>query len=370
VRILTASNVPLESHLGSGYVISGYIDGLRAAGHEVTSLAPCDYEILPGLRMAKRLRVLFGYTRTVLRAVQTAHYDLVELWGAESWWTARRLARRARRPLVIGRSNGIETLCNETLLRAGAMPHASQSGQMFDRWQRTEDAFRFVDALTTVSLQDAEFATARRYQPATRILALENPLPAEWLDQPCALERPRMLGFFGSWLPRKGAALLPPVLTQVLRAHPEWRAHLVGVGDVNPATLFPPDVALRIEVLPRVTNRAQVRQLYHQTAIVVMPSVFESFGLVAAESMACGCALVASPTGFAATLRPEDGPLVVNEHRPGAWVNAMSSLMADEPQRRQRAQAGCKRVQSLRWEPAIARLLEFYERMRQIAART
>lgn len=365
MRILTVSNVPLEAQLGSGYVVSGYVERLRALGHEVATLAPRDYELLPQWRRAKRLRVFAGYSRAVLRALRAVTYDLVELWGAESWWVAHRLSRRSRRPLIIGRSNGLEPLFNRALADAGLAPKRSPAARAFDGWQDTEAAFRRVDALTTVSLRDRDYALRENYQPTERLLALENPLADEWLDQPIADERPPVVSYFGSWLPWKGANVLPVVMTAVLRAQPGWRARLVGVGNLNPAETFPADVAARVEAIPFVAERPRLRRLYHETAIVLMPSVYESFGLVAAESMACGCALVASPTGFAAALRPGAEAVIVGSWAADAWSRAVLGLMAREDERRGIARAGHARVQVLRWAPAVARLLEFYDGLRR-----
>lgn len=364
MKILTVSNVPLEAHLGSGYVITGYADRLRAAGHDVRTLAPCDYEPWPRLRSAKRLRMLAGYSQAVLRALRRDAYDLVELWGGESWWVAGRVAQWSRRPMLVGRSNGLETRFHATLVRAGLERPPRGLAALFDRWQRVDHAFRRVDALVTVNSQCRDFALARGYQPAERILTLENPLPDHWLEQTYPMERPPVIGFVGSWLPVKGVDLFVPTIVEVLRAHPAWRVRLVGVGDLRAAAIFPSDVAARIEVHSFVADREMLRGLYRETAILVLPSVFESFGLAAAEGMACGCALAASPTGLAAALRPGEEAVIVTERSVDAWIRALNSLIADEGRRRRIAEQGWRRVQSLRWSDAVERLLRFYAGLR------
>lgn len=362
MRILSVSNVPLQPHLGSGYVIQKYVEELRTRGHEVTTLDPGGYEWLPQLRAGKRLRTVGGYAQATLRALRREVFDVVELWGAEAWWVARRLAWHTGRPLVVGRSNGLETHFAAELARHGLAPRAGWPGRMFDRWQQPEAAFRCVDLLTTVSQFDRRHALAQGYQPEEKLLTLENPLRDELLGRVCVAERPSVIGFFGGVLPNKGAGLLAEALSDVLRNNPRWRARFVGIENAGFRERLPADVATRVETIPFVRERARLEALYEQTAIVAMPSAYESFGLVGAEAMACGCALVASRTGFAADLRHEHEAVVVAERTPEAWRTALAGLVADEERRRRIARGGHARVQALRWSDATDRLLQAYGR--------
>jgi glycosyltransferase involved in cell wall biosynthesis len=363
LRILTVSNVPLDPSLGSGYVIDGYVKRLRARGHTVITLQPCDYLPKPRWRVARRLRMLLGYTAATRRALARERFDLVELWGGESWRIARELTARRSRPVVIGRSNGLETHVRSELARHGAAAAPALLTRWFDRWQNTEDAFRHADTLTVVSDYERRFTLARGYQTADRLLTLENPLPDDWLGLPPTPNRPPVIGYFGSWLPIKGSALLPELLIAVLTARPEWRARLVGPAPDVVRPLFPAALHARIECLPFTRDKAQLRQLYQQTSVALMPSIYESFGLVAAEALACGCALVATPVGFSAGLRDGEEAQLVTEPTTDAWLRALLNLL-DNPGRRARmAAAGRARVQSLRWEPTVDQLEHHYRRL-------
>lgn len=359
MRLLAVSNVPLQPVAGSAYVILGYAERLRARGHEVVTLEPREYLPFPRVRAAHRLRMLLGYTRATLRTLQRERFDVIELWGAESWRVARQLGPRRDRPLLVGRSNGLETHCREVFARHGARG-PGLAGRWFDRWQSIECAFRAVDALTTVSDFDARYAETHRYQPAGRLLALNNPLRDDWLAQPPALERPRVLAYFGSWLPQKGAEVLPAIFTAALRRRPDWRGRIVGPPPAAAAAQFPADIRERIEFVPFTSDTNQLRELYRASAVTLMPSLYESFGLVAAEALACGCALVASPVGFPASLRDGEEAVLVADRNVAAWTAAVGALLDDEALRRRLGAAGRARVQSLRWSDAVDRLEGFY----------
>lgn len=363
-RILTVANCPIDPHLGSGYVIDGYVTRLRARGHEVTTLDPRDYEWLPRMRGAKRLRTLCGYSAAVLREVKRREYDIVELWGGPSWWVTARLARRTRRPVIVARSNGLEPLADEVLLQHGMeqRPGALSARGFFERWQRTEDAFRKADGLTLVSDLDRRFAERMKYQPLERVLTVENPLLDSWLGLAPGVERPPVIGFCGSWLPRKGAALLLEALAVVLRNQPQWRARLIGLERREGLPSMPEHVAQRIDFVPSVP-RERLRDEYRKMAILAMPSVYESFGLVAAEAMACGCVLAASPTGFAADLVPGKEVWLIEQRTAHAWAAGLAALMGNDARRREIARAGFERVQELRWPEAVDRLEAFYARL-------
>jgi glycosyltransferase involved in cell wall biosynthesis len=360
MRILTIANTPSDPSLGSGYVISGYAARMRARGHEVEVLEPADYEPLNRWRRAIRYRQTLGMAAACLRRRVASRFDLVEFYGAESWLAVAALNLIPRRKLlIVARSNGLETHCAEAL----ADHYRANNRRRRPRMPFIERAFRDADGLITVSEFDVKFALERCYQPPDRTLALENPLRDDYLGLEVNFERPPMIGYCGSWLSQKGSKLLVDDLPPILRLFPAWKATLVGVGSNFRATdHFPADVVSRIAVIPRLDRDGPLRDLYKTFAIAVLPSPYESFSLAAAEAMACGCALAATPTGFAAGLRDGEEAVLANGFRTPALLGAMKRLVEDQELRKRIAQAGYRRVQSLRWEPTVDRLEATYLR--------
>jgi glycosyltransferase involved in cell wall biosynthesis len=363
VRILTLSNCPFDESLGSGYVALGYARGLRARGHQVEVLGPTDYEPLPRTRRAIRYRQAIGMAAASFGRLARADYDVLELYGGEAWLALSALARLpGRRCLLVSHSNGLETHCAEVLrAAAGVSEHRRwyhlDHGALFDR------AFRDCDALVTVARYDRDYALRQGYAVPDRVLAIDNPLPESFLGLPVDFDRGPVIGYCGSWLPRKGAALIEQDLPPLLRDFPAWRLVLVGVGSgFRPADHFPGDVLPRIAVVPQADRETELRRLYEGFAISILPSIYESFGLTGAEAMACGSALVASSVGFAAGLRHgEEAFLLGNPAAPDLY-HALKAMIQDAELRRRIARGGYGRVQALRWDGAVAELEAAYRR--------
>lgn len=362
MKILTLANTPLHAGSGSGYVICGYTERLRALGHEVELLGPSDFEPFFGARRAIRHRQAIGMAAECLDRLGGSDIDVLELYGAEGWLaTALLAASGARRFLIVAHSNGLETHASEVLLKAGVAdpPRLWRP----DPARLSALAFRRADALVTVSRWDAEWAKARGYRPADRILALENPLPESFLGLPLALERGPEIGYCGSWLPLKGIEAIRREIPRVLRAFPDWRFTLVGVGaSFRAHHHFPEDILPRIAVVPVADRERELRGLYRRFAVVIAPSLSESFGLVTAEAMACGAAVAATPVGFAASLVPDQEVVSIDPPgEPGRLADAVGRLIRDPVLRHRVATGGWRRVQELRWDHAADRLAAAYE---------
>lgn len=356
--MLSLSNCELNESQGSGYVIVNFARGLSARGHEVCQIGAKDLTLAPGLRKARQLRLALGMWLEAKRRVASGAWDIVEFYGGEAWLATLRLARMRRRKFaIVAHSNGIEPFLNEAVTSRGVFNTADgRAPKWYQGWTQslTEHAFRRADAIVTVSHEEARFAVERGYQQAARVLAIDNALPDSFLGIPFSPERKRVVGFCGSWFPRKGSKIILADIPAFLRRFPDWEFQLVGVGQsVTPERDFPPDVASRIKVIPFISDKAELKRVYQGWAIAIMPSIYESFGLVAAEAMACGCALVAAPTGFGSSLQHMKDALVMADFHSPALEQALSQLASDEVLRTNIAGTGHQRVQSLRWSDAI-----------------
>ena len=369
MRILSVSNCPLVETQGSGYVTLNFVKGLRERGHEVEVLGSETNELLPFLRgRARSYRVTLGMFLHVCRRLLSRSVDIVEFYGAESWLAVMFLSIIPQRKfLVVHHSNGIEMHATETLRRhigSRSLDGSKEKWYQLDLSRLSKLAFTKIDGLVTVGTADRNFALKEKYQDADHVVAIDNSLPDAFLN---INPRPRdktVIGFCGTWSARKGCESIKNDMSRVLTEFPDCQLKLIGVGNnFRKEEIFSTALCSRIQVIPFVAEKADLKELYQTISILILPSIYESFGLVAAEAMACGCAVVASRTGFAASLKEGEEVLLMDEPGSPHLYECVKRLLLDDDALRQTiAAGGHKRVQALRWDTAIDTLEATYRR--------
>jgi glycosyltransferase involved in cell wall biosynthesis len=105
-----------------------------------------------------------------------------------------------------------------------------------------------------------------------------------------------------------------------------------------------------------------VAQLYSHAAVFACPSVYEPFGLINLEAMACETPVVASGVGGILEV-VEDGKtgILVSPGRPDELAAALTQLLNDPARGRAMGRAGRKRVEDkFSWASVAARTQEVY----------
>ncbi|MEA5078625.1 MAG: glycosyltransferase [Anaerolineaceae bacterium] len=115
-------------------------------------------------------------------------------------------------------------------------------------------------------------------------------------------------------------------------------------------------------------KRAQETLPYYYSAadILIMPSYYESFGMVALEAMACGTPVVASQVGGLPFL-VQDGKtgFVVPGGDPEALVQPLVRLMNDSDLRENMGQQAANYAMQYDWKLIAERMVKVYEKLRK-----
>ena len=191
-----------------------------------------------------------------------------------------------------------------------------------------------------------------RFRPATRPSELRRNLG----DGPIIL-------FVGRLAEKKGVRYLLEAMPDVLTEAPGASLVIVGDGPLR-AELEAQGRALSIVDMVRFEGAKRPDELpayYHAADVFAGPSIVaeggdtESFGLVFAEAMACGCPVIASDVGGISDL-VKDGEtgLLVAQKDPGALALAICRVLADEMLRARLRRGGLAHLQTHYTQTAIA----------------
>jgi len=117
-------------------------------------------------------------------------------------------------------------------------------------------------------------------------------------------------------------------------------------------------------------SREELVQLYNRSELMVSPSLYEGFGLPAAEAMACGVPLVATTAGaFPEVIEDGETGLLVPPADPTALADAIARLMSDAALRRRMGEAGRTRIEEhFTWRQTALKTATLYEEVLGCAA--
>jgi glycosyltransferase involved in cell wall biosynthesis len=114
-------------------------------------------------------------------------------------------------------------------------------------------------------------------------------------------------------------------------------------------------------VFPAWVSAPELEALYRAATLVVVPSLYEGFGLPVLEAMARGVP-VASSNRSSLPEVAGDAALLFDPYDTAAIREAIERLLADEPERRRLRDAGLARVHEFTWERTAQLTRESYER--------
>ncbi len=128
--------------------------------------------------------------------------------------------------------------------------------------------------------------------------------------------------------------------------------------------------AFRIDLLPRISFTlllpvgVQLAAYYGAADVCAVPSYYESFGLVALESMACGTPVVATRAGgLTSTVRDGVNGYLIPWRSPEAFAERIGVLLADPALRAGMSDAARGTARRFRWSEVGADLDRLFARL-------
>jgi glycosyltransferase involved in cell wall biosynthesis len=166
--------------------------------------------------------------------------------------------------------------------------------------------------------------------------------------------------------PRTGVDRLIAAMPEILRGHPLARLAVAGTGEMG-ARLR--DLASELGVADHVSflgylSDASLVDWYRRATLVVMPTLrLEGFGLTAAEALACGTPVLATPVGaLPELLEPVDAMLVATDGTAHALADSVNRLLADPAGLLAAGKRGYAHVTPrMGWDSIAGRYIDAYE---------
>lgn len=287
-----------------------------------------------------------GLASAVLRVRALAQETGAEIIHSNGWLTniVARLAARGSRPMVV----------NSVLVDPDAPRLSGASrGEQVARNALDKRTIRRPDALAPITNAVAAKLEALG-APPERITVIPGSVDADGIRAAAESESPgfergpdcRYVGTVGRLEAVKGAEVFVRAAAVVAQSHRDVRFVIGGAGSLD-GDLRAASVALRLstrlDFLGKVPSAAAT---FAALDIVVVPSLSEGFGIVAAEAMALGKPVIASRVGGLPEV-VEDGVtgILVDPDDPAALASAITVLLSDPDRARAMGEAGRVRVQ-------------------------
>jgi phosphatidylinositol alpha-mannosyltransferase len=172
------------------------------------------------------------------------------------------------------------------------------------------------------------------------------------------------LGFVGRFEePRKGLAVLLDALPIVARAIPNVRLLIMGPGESDDVMKdVDPQVAARISFLGRLNDEEKSDFLSSLSLYVAPNTGGESFGIILAEAMAAGAAVVASDIpAFAALLGDGLYGTLFESENAVDLANKIIELLRDDEKRTALALGGQEHAKIFDWDNIAEQIFSVYE---------
>lgn len=172
------------------------------------------------------------------------------------------------------------------------------------------------------------------------------------------------IGFIGRFEePRKGLAILVEALPSIIKVIPDIRVIVAGPGDSERfLENVPVELHSRFNFLGRISEEEKADFL-HSIGVYVAPNTGgESFGIILAEALAAGAAVVASDIpAFQALLGGGDYGTLFQSEDSGSLAAAIVEVLKNAEKRDSLRKAGKEYAQRFDWDEVAMRIYDVYE---------
>lgn len=172
------------------------------------------------------------------------------------------------------------------------------------------------------------------------------------------------LTFVGRLEWEKGVFVAVEAMPVILRAHPRARLRMVGTGSQGEALsdlITRLGLGAKVDLLGHVDEHT-LRAAYSSSDLLLAPSSYEPFGIVALEGAAMRVPLIVGDAGGLAEFVTDDRGLRVPPNDPAALASAVLRALAEPTATQARVEQASASLPEYSWQRIAARTVEVYER--------
>ena len=161
--------------------------------------------------------------------------------------------------------------------------------------------------------------------------------------------------------PLKGLHILVEAYHKLLNTHPDLELVVIGKlrkGQARRAIL---DLGLKDRVVFKSDlTREELANEFRSATVAVTPSLYEGFGLPAAEAMSCGTPVIVTDGGALPEVAGDAG-IIVPKGDPNALADAIDGLVSNRERRSEVAEACLKRANAhFNWDSIAPKYIDFF----------
>lgn len=197
-------------------------------------------------------------------------------------------------------------------------------------------------------------------------LSVFRPLDRKMARERLGLNGDKILLYVGRVEPLKGLELMVETAAQI-DSEEGVRVMVVGAdvngnGEIDRVKLLAKerDLEDQIDFVGQVDHN-ELPLYYNAADVCVVPSYYESFGLVALEAMACGIPVVAARVGGLSTIIQHGSTGYLKPWRcPDAFANSVEMIISSDGLQQSLGEAARKRAEGMGWDNVAAMIWDEY----------
>ena len=294
-----------------------------------------------------------------------SHYDLIH----SHYWFSGKVGLNLAKELNIPHVITFHTLSeNKVKARIGEL-------EPEERFLDEQEISKTVDHIIGFSQHEKHILINSYEAPSTKIsiipcgvdVELFKPSDNNTAKIKLGLENKDVLLYVGRLEPLKGIDILLKAAS-IMEHSESIKVLIVGGDNYQDEEMHRlKTLAHELNIFDKVTFVGRVEQdalpqYYNAADVCIVPSFYESFGLVALESMACGTPVVASRVGGLATLVKNNVTgLLIPWHFPETFADGIDSILASQITKKYMSYESRNLALSMSWDNITQKLLETYE---------